>query len=127
MPFAEFIKYLFISSAATIAGFFLLDLIIPLRSHIDILWWSLGAYIVLALLIHFLVAISLAKTNGSNIIGLVIFNVFLKLVFTFGFVTLYVKIYAPTDKYFLVPLLLTYFVFTVFETWFLNIQARGVR
>lgn len=127
MPFAKFLKYLLLSSLATIASFFFVDLFIPLRQHLQILWLSLLCYVILAFLIHFLVERSLRRSSGKNMIGLVIFNVFLKLLFTFGFVTVFVKLQEPTDRLFLVPLLLTYLIFTVFETWFLNIQAREVR
>lgn len=126
MPVSQFIKYLVFSAAFTIVGFFALNLIIPLTAHLDVLWWSLLCYVLLAIIIHFLVEKSIAKQKGRNMISLVVFNVFLKLVFTFGFVSLYVKLVAPSDRLFLVPLLLTYLVFTIFETWFLNIQAREV-
>jgi len=65
--------------------------------------------------------------NGKSVIGLVILNVFLKLVVSFGFVAMYVKNYQPQQKLFIVPFLMTYLIFAIFETWFLNIQARGVK
>ncbi len=127
MPFSKFLTYLLFSTAATIALFFLFHAFLPLTQHLEILWWSIACYVLLAFIIHFLVERSLRLKAGRNMIGLVIFNVFLKLIFTFGFVSLYVKFKTPEDKLFLVPLLLTYLVFTIFETWFLNIQAREVR
>lgn len=127
MATPEFLKYLFIASLATVVSFFLLNLFLPLWGHVEFLSWSITVYIILAFLIHFLVSKSLKGNQGKGIIGLVILNVFLKLTFTFGLAAIYVELRQPTDRFFLVPILLTYLIFTVFETWFLNIQARGVK
>jgi len=127
MTTSELLKYLAIACLTTLLCFFFLNLFLPLREHLEFLGWSIASYIFLAGLIHFLVSRSIRNNQGKSIIGLVIFNVFLKLAFTFGLVVLYVELRQPTDRYFLIPILLTYLVFTILETWFLNIQARGVK
>jgi len=127
MSLSYFLKYLALSTIATIALFFLINIIVPILPHIQFLWWSILCYVLLAGLIYFLVERSFKTRQGNTMVGLVIFNVFLKLVFTFGFVAIYVNLKEPTDRLFLVPLLLTYLIFTIFETWFLNIQAREVK
>jgi len=65
--------------------------------------------------------------NGSAFIRIVIVNVFTKLIGSFLFVMVYVKFKEPTDRLFLIPFLLTYLIFLVSETYFLNIQARETR
>ena len=127
MSSQSFFKFLGFSIAATIALFFLINLAVPILGHIDFLGFSIICYTLLTFLIYFLVERSFKNSGGKNMIGLVIFNVFLKLVFTFGFVAIYVMVKEPTDRLFLIPLLITYLVFTIFETWFLNIQAREVK
>jgi len=127
MPIQEFIKYLGVSTIASIVAFFLLDQFLPLTKHMDLLWWSIICFVILSSTIYFLVERSMKLTGGKGVIDLVIFNVLIKLVFSFGFVALYVHQNQPQEKLFIVPFLMTYLVFTVFETWFLNLQARGVK
>lgn len=124
MKFTDFFKYLILAILISVAIFFALDFIVPLREHFKLFWGSLLGFTLLSVVIYGLVERSLLKTEGKGMLGLVIFNVLLKLVFSFGFVTLYVQSTQPTDKYFLLPFFIAYLVFTVFETWFLNLQAR---
>ena len=127
MTLSDFLKYLICATVISVLLFFLSNLFLPLMSHIDLLWLSLVCFVMLAILIYFLVDRSMKFANGKSVIGLVILNVFLKLIFSFGFVAIYVKFNNPQDKFFIIPFLTTYLVFTIFETWFLNIQARGVK
>ncbi len=123
----HFFKFLGFSIAATLALCFLINLAVPILGHLDFLGLSILGYTLLSIIIYFLVERSFKYSGGRSMIGLVIFNVFLKMVFTFSFVAIYVTLKEPTDRLFLVPLLITYLVFTIFETWFLNIQAREVK
>jgi hypothetical protein len=50
-------------------------------------------------------------------------NVMFKIIACFGVVGVYYKLYKPTDKYFLLPFLLVYLIFTIFETYFLLKQS----
>ncbi len=127
MKLSTFIKYLTISSLSSVVLFFLIDLFIVLRPHITLLWLSLVCFISLAVLIYFLIDRSMRYANGKSVIGLVILNVFIKLIVSFGFMAFYVNHYQPQQKTFIIPFLMTYLVFTIFETWFLHVQARGVK
>lgn len=122
-----FLKYLIYATAVSVAFFFMVNFLVPISQHMDLLWWSIICFVILALMIYFLVDRSMRKSGGKTVIGLVILNVLLKLVFSFGFVALYVQYKQPQDKLFILPFLITYLVFTIFETWFLNVQARGVK
>lgn len=125
MKFAEFIKYLFVTTMVTILIYYLCNMFLPMGSSLAFLGGSILGFIVLSVLIYFLVERSLAATGGKNMLGLVVFNVFLKLAFSFGFVALYVQNNQPQNKLFLLPFFIAYLSFTVFETWFLNLQARS--
>jgi len=122
-----FIKGLSLSVILSIIFHYLINLAVPVSAHISVLWYSVLFYTIHAVVIYMLVRRSMEKNGGNGIISLVMFNVLIKLVFTFGFAAAYVKLSNPSDKFFLIPLLITYLVFTVFETWFLNLQARDVR
>ncbi len=127
MAHFSFIKYLSASIVISILLFYGLNLIIDMISHQTLLWWSLGFFIILSLITFFVLDLSLKKANGSGFIGLVMINVFFKLVASFVLVAAYVNQYQPQEKTFIIPFLSTYLVFTILETYFLNVQARGVR
>ena len=127
MSVQEFIKYLLVSTLASIGVFFLTNFFLPLIGYLDLLWWSLLCYSSLAIIIFCLIERSMRKSGGKTVIALVILNVLLKLIFSFGFVALYVEKNQPQDRIFIIPFLTTYLVFTIFETWFLNRQAGGVK
>jgi len=123
MPIIQFVKYLIYAISTSIAIFFILDFVIPLTQHIDLLWLSLVCFVSLAVLIFLFVEQSMRRSGGKGMISIVILNVLLKLIFSFGFVAIYVHYHQPQEKTFIIPFLTTYLVFTVFETWFLNKQA----
>ena len=127
MASSDFLKFLTLAGLISVLLFFVLNFFLPLMPHIQLLWWSLVCFVLLAVFIYFLVDRSMKLSNGRSVLGLVIINVFLKLIFSFGFVAIYVQYKNPQDKFFLIPFLTTYLVFTIFETWFLNIQARDVK
>ena len=127
MTLSAFIKYLIYATIVSIVLFYVTNFMWPISMHQDLLWWSILCFVLLAVIIYFLVDRSMTRSGGKGMIGLVIFNVLLKLVFSFGFVAFYVKSKQPQDKAFIVPFLITYLVFTIFETWFLNEKAREVK
>lgn len=65
--------------------------------------------------------------DGKAFIRIVIMNVFTKLIGSFLFVMVYVKYKEPNDNLFLIPFLMTYLIFLVSETYFLDQQARETR
>ena len=125
MKFAEFIKYLVLTTVVTLLIYYLLKLFLPLGSTVGFLWGSIIGFVVLSILIYLLVERSLAVSKGRNMLGLVVFNVLLKLAFSFGFVAFYVQNNQPQNKLFLLPFFIAYLTFTIFETYFLNLQARA--
>ena len=127
MPLPTFLKFLLFSTLISIALFYGLSMIADLEHHTPLLWWSIGCFTLLSIIIYFLIEKSIKVSGGASLIALVIINVLLKLVFSFGLVALYVNQYQPQDKVFIIPFLTTYLVFTIFETWFMNVQARDVK
>lgn len=127
MAHLSFIKYLSASVLISILLYYGLNLLIDMTDHQTLLWWSLGFFTILSLITFFVLDLSLKRANGSGFIGLVMINVFFKLVASFVLVAVYVKQFQPQEKTFIIPFLSTYIVFTILETYFLNIQARGVR
>jgi len=125
MKIADFIRYLGLTILVSIAIFYSLNVFLPLSANINFFWGSVLGFTILSVIIYILVERSLLLSGGKSILGLVLFNVLLKLVFSFGFVALYVQYTQPTGKFFLLPFFIAYLTFTIFETWFLNLQARS--
>ncbi len=62
---------------------------------------------------------ALKSTNKMAFIQLVMANVFLKLVFLMAIVAIYNKLATPpSSKFFVIPFLIIYAIFTVYETAF---------
>lgn len=124
MSVGTFIKFLIGAVLLSIAIFFLINLFIPLSSYFDFLLMSIGFFSVLAFIAFVVGDRSIRNRGGAGFIGLVIANVFLKLVGSFVFVALYAKYTTPADRFFLIPFLVTYLIFTSLETYFMSQQAR---
>jgi len=125
MRVAEFTKYLILTTLVSVAIFYITNYFLPITQHLKLFWVSVVGFVLLSGIIYLLVERSLLMSGGKGILGLVVFNVLLKLVFSFGFVSLYVQQTQPSDKFFLLPFFIAYLTFTIFETWFLNLQARS--
>lgn len=127
MDHFKFFKYLALATLASVMVHYLLDSMIDLKQHQRMLWWSVGFYLALSVFTYLIIDRSLKKSNGASFIGLVMMNVLIKLIASFGLVALYVKQFQPQEKSFIVPFLSTYLIFTLLETYFMNVQAREVR
>ena len=62
---------------------------------------------------------AIASTNKMAFIQLVMGNVLFKLVFIITIVAVYFKFVNPESKLFVLPFMIIYFIFTVFETAFI--------
>lgn len=69
---------------------------------------------------------ALKSSNKMAFIQLVMANVFLKLVALMSIIAIYNKIMPPKSKFFVIPFLVTYVIFTVLETAFVyNISNKN--
>lgn len=80
-------------------------------------------YTSLSVLVNFLGNISLRSENKYGFISLIMANVLIKMIASIAAVGIYFKLYAPDNKFFVLPFLLVYLIFTVFETSSLMRQA----
>lgn len=123
----KFFKYLGLTILVSIAVHFFINVFLPLSVYNDILFCSIIFFTLICVLIYWL-SVRGTKTNKTNLfLFIIIINVFVKLVSAFIFIMVYVKMKSPEDKYFLVPFLMTYLIFTFFETIFLSSQARQTK
>jgi hypothetical protein len=87
-------------------------------------FFSLGFYSFFIFLILSIIVFRIAKRivnhpNRTKFISFIISNMLLKMVITVAIVLVYFKIMKPASKYFIVPFLTIYLIFTIFETYFL--------
>jgi hypothetical protein len=88
---------------------------------------SLAAFVFFTIGIYFLGRKASNKNAGNLFLYIIIINVFVKLLGSFAIVYLYVELKAPDSRLFIIPFLLIYFVFTIFETYFLSVQAQNTK
>ena len=68
---------------------------------------------------YFLSLKALKSTNKMAFIQLVMFNVIFKIVGFMVIAAVYFKLAHPQQKFFIVPFLIIYFIYTIFETIFI--------
>jgi len=127
MSGANFFKYFTLAALASTLLFFGFQLLLPIKPYGDFLMWSLIFFSFMALLAYLFGELLMRKRDGVGYLVLIIGNVFLKLILCFVFVALYAKKTSPPDKYFMIPFLITYLVYTGYEMYFMSVQARGKR
>lgn len=127
MNLLTYAKYLFFTIAMCLVSFALFNLILPLSPYTDFLVKSILFFLSLAALTYLFGELSIKSGKGNGFIFIVVANVLFKLIASFLFVGLYIKSNPPDEKLFIVPFLLSYLCFAVFETFVLSLQAREVK
>ena len=124
MPRSQFLTYLALSNIISAVLFFLISIGINLIPFINLLFISLAFFSLYNLALYYL-SMAAAKSKIKNqFIHLVLYNVFIKIIFAFVLIFVYVKATEPESKFFIVPFVIAYFVFTIFETYFMSLMAR---
>lgn len=112
-PFWKY--FTFLSIVTSIALVFISQIDIFKR---DILLSVLGlAFMIIATAGFYIAAQkAISSPNKMAFIQLVMGNVFFKMLFVMGIVATYFKIVKPESKFFILPFMSIYFIFTIFET-----------
>jgi hypothetical protein len=85
----------------------------------NVTWWSLCIYIPLSI-VMFLGGQKAAKSENKYVFSnLIMPFTFIKMFVSVVGLLIYTKFFPPETKFFLLPFFLVYFVFTIFETFFL--------
>ena len=93
--------------------------------YIDIAYYSIPAFTILSMAIYFLTEHLEKQDNKGMLINLVIINVMFKFLIAIGIVMMYHKLRDPKDGIFVIPFIIIYVVFTIFETYFMSVQAKS--
>ena len=95
--------------------------------YIDITYYAIAAFSVLSILIYTITNFLEKHPDKRGLLNVVIINVMLKFFISISVIALYYQAKNPKDGIFVVPFILVYVVFTIFETYFMSEQARNSR
>ncbi len=95
------------------------------RPYIDISAIGVVFFTALCIIVYKMGNAAAKSTNKGMYINVILMNVMVKMFASFAIIFTYVKITNPPDKLFVVPFLITYFIFTAFETYFMSIQSKS--
>jgi len=119
-----FIRYLIGVTAFAILAISALNLFLPISKYIDFSIASLLVFFFFTIFIFFLGKKASASNSGNMFLYIIVINVFFKLIGSFLMVYLYVEVKNPESKIFVIPFLIIYLVYTIFETYFLSLLAQ---
>ncbi len=104
---------------------YLLSLTDKMGYYIDISYYAVPAFSLLSIVIYFLTIFLERKPEKQGLLNIVIINVMLKFFLSALVIGLYYEMKEPDDGIFVVPFIVVYVAFTIFETYFMNEQARS--
>ena len=105
--------------------FSVLCLVLPLSKYSMMGLLSMLFFIVLSAIVYYLGENATKSTRSGAFLSVIVINTFMKLIASFIFVFVYVKLCEPDDKLFIIPFFIFYLTFMFAETYFLSEQARS--
>ncbi|MDF1698453.1 MAG: hypothetical protein P1U56_21560 [Saprospiraceae bacterium] len=121
----RFFQLLFLTVALLAGILYFMSLNEKIYEHIDIAYYAIPAFTLLSVLIYFLTEHLDKQQNKGMMINLVIMNVMFKFLIAIGIVSMYHKLRDPKDGIFVLTFIIIYVIFTIFETYFMSVQAKS--
>ena len=124
MSTKRFITLTIITSFLAIIGIFIMDQFPQIALH---RFFSIITFFVflLSTAIIYMTAKKLVSHRNKFLFNyVVIASIFFKLIFAVIMIVAYQKLGTPENKYFVLPFVVIYLIFTIFETYFLSIMAK---
>ena len=118
--------YIQLTGVSLVSGLllFLSHNFLPFGDHSILGVIGLVFFTLLSILI-FTLAKKLSDANDLNAFTrLIMYNLLIKLFFSFVIVIIYHKLADPQERFFVVPFIAIYLIFTIFEALFMSRQAR---
>ena len=120
MSFKRFLTLLSITTIGIALVNFAAIFFIPnLKNHTGIAWWSLSLFIAISFLLYFLGTQAAKSENKLLFNNVIIASVFFKMMAAVVILVIYKKMYHPESNTFLIPFFIVYFLFSIFETYFM--------
>lgn len=90
-----------------------------LKAHQELSWMSLALFVFISIIMFFSGRWGVGNENKSTFIGLMYAYMGGKMLLSVIMITLYYLYYEPDSKLFILPFFLVYFIYTIFESYFL--------
>lgn len=119
MDHRKFFTQLGFVSLGIIILIFALNLVPIFQTFQSLTWISFIFFLSLSVLMYFIGHTSANSSNKNSFLQIVMATTFLKMFLCVGLVIVYHMITKPESNMFVVPLLLIYIIFTIFETYFM--------
>ncbi len=92
--------------------------------YIDIAYYAIPIFSLLCITMFFVTQYLDNGEKKKGLLNIVVFNVLFKFLISIGIVSIYQKFKQIEDGVFVIPFIIIYVVFTVFEAYFMSEQAR---
>ena len=125
MSVGKFFQLLFLTLIILIGILYFMSLNQKINEYIDIAYYAIPSFTFLSIAIYFLTIHLEKQPNKGMLLNLVIINVMFKFLIAIGVVMIYHKTKNPEDGIFVLPFIIIYVIFTIFETYFMSIQAKS--
>jgi len=123
----KFIKELFIAILASLISVVGLNFILEDKGDWPLSWIAIAFFTLLSILIFYFGDRSAKSDDKYMFVRIILMNVMFKIIACFGLVAIYYKLYNPSSRFFVLPFLMVYLIFTVFETYCLIRQSKTVK
>lgn len=125
MKLSKYLIGLLVSIFISIGVCLTVNNLAPNTSYNDMLGVSLLLFSSIALVVFYM-SKKATRVDDKNFFIYVIFvNLFVKIFASFIIIVLYASVVKPPSKLYLINFTIVYLIFTIFETYFLSIQAKA--
>jgi len=127
MEAREFIRITLLTIAVTTVLILLSTLVPQLYIHLYYSFGLLGMFSLLSVAVFFFGKILASSENKYLYNNLIVINFISKMIFSLIAVVIYVKLFQPANDFHLIPFVVIYLIFTIYEVYFMTRQAKTKR
>lgn len=120
MSQGRFFLLLTILSVGTATGIFFFHQLPRFQSYDDLSWMAFGFFILLSVAMYYGGRSAAKSINKHNFTNAVIGFTIGKMMFSILIILAYLKLAEPEDRLFILPFFAIYFIYTIFETYFMT-------
>jgi len=89
------------------------------KNYTAVSYYSVSMFAFLSIILYFLLYNSVKSPNKQLFISITLANMLIKMVCSIVLLLIYRAVHHPADGKFIVPFLIIYLIFTIFETYFM--------
>ena len=124
MQWKGFVTQLLLVTLFTVILLYFCYTLLPISQYLALGIIGLVFFVLLSILIFYLARKAAVAKNLNAFTHLIMYNLLIKLFFSFIIVMAYYYLVRPEERLFIVPFIVIYLIFTIFEALFLSREAR---